>query len=169
MATITCAQFLARYSEYRDALVADECERLRFLQHLASCDRCRTYDSHVSRGVMVLRSTGEIEPSRAFGDHLARRIAEECGEAEPITPGRAGIMAGLMLAAAAALFFLDGARPTPEPVAASPMPTTMPWLPSNPSPAPPDLSSLVVPAFGGEWRSPGAAEEPFVITAARTR
>lgn len=168
MATITCAQFLARYSEYRDGLVTDECERLRFLQHLASCDRCQTYDSHVSRGVMVLRSTGEIEPSRAFGDHLARRIAEECGEAEPITPGRAGIMAGLMLAAAAALLFLDAARPTPEPVAATP--ATAPWLRSNASPTPSDLSSLVIPAFGGEWRSPGAAEEPFIMmTAAHTR
>ena len=168
---ITCAEFLARYSEYRDGLASNNAERQRFTDHVVACPKCRDYDAHVARGVMVLRSSGEIEPSPVLRRRLRDRIAAGRLEDLPLAPAYAGVLVSLMVIVAAAVLVWDSVPPASQPVVAV-IDTQNVLIPLQTVQAPAPThseSSLVVPAFGGGWRSPGADEEPYIMRAVLTR
>src|SRR2546428_8436812 len=99
---MTCAQFLERYSEYRDGLITAAREARRFDRHLARCPTCRRYDAAVRRGVLALHETDSIEPSAGFRRRLDARPAPE-RRGEPPPPPRAGVAVALLLSVALCL------------------------------------------------------------------
>src|SRR4029077_1676173 len=74
---MTCAEFLARYTDVRDGLITAPRELRRFERHLEQCRACRHYDTAVRRGVIALQAAETIEPSRHFRRRLDARLARE--------------------------------------------------------------------------------------------
>src|SRR6266571_4844602 len=138
---MTCAEFLERYTDFRDGLITAPRELRRFTRHLAQCPACRRYDAALRRGVLALE----------------RRRSQ--------VPARAGIAAALFVAAALAMVALEGVRrppvaqapalprvPFPRPVVQAGVPFVSFQDPrasvfaGNPAP---DGSALVEPASAG--------------------
>src|SRR3989442_12896748 len=71
---MTCAEFLERYTDFRDGLITAPRELRRFERHLARCAGCRRYDTAVRRGVLALQAVETIEPSRDFRPRLDGRL-----------------------------------------------------------------------------------------------
>src|SRR5262245_39064081 len=103
---MTCAEFRASYTEYRDGLIAEPGEERRFERHLATCPSCRKYDTTVRRAVLALQATETVEPSADFRRRLDRRLKRERFLAGPALPARVGIFAALFVAVAFALVAL---------------------------------------------------------------
>jgi hypothetical protein len=104
-----CSQFLELYSDYRDGLIADPRLNREVHEHLRGCRRCMDYDALISRGVMALKATSEVEPSRSARRRLNARLAEP--EPTDVRPASARIMVGLMIAATVALVVWTSRRP----------------------------------------------------------
>src|SRR6266567_330715 len=134
---MTCAEFLERYTDFRDGLITAPRELRRFTRHLALCPACR----------------------RRLDARLARERRRGQG------PARAGIAAALLVAAALAMVALEGVRrppiaqapalprvPFPRPVVQAGVPFVSFQDPrasvfaGNPAP---DGSALVEPASAG--------------------
>lgn len=109
---MTCADFLARYTDIRDGLITAPRELRRFERHLEQCQACRRYDTAVRRGVIALQAAETIEPSRHFRRRLDARLARERRALAVPAGARAGVAAALFVAAALALVALEvGHRP----------------------------------------------------------
>ena len=145
---------------------------LRVLEsHLAACPRCQTYDARVSRGVLVLKNSGEIEPPRHLRHELQRRIAAANRFDFPLLPTYAGVLATLAVIVSVGLVLwdrqepriptivMDSAPATPLPAASLVRPATLEQ---------PDVS-LAVPAFGADWRAPGAEDDTYLVWPAQVR
>src|SRR2546422_4884067 len=124
---MTCAEFLERYTDFRDGLITAPRELRRFERHLMRCAGCRRYDTAVRRGVLALQAAGTIEPSRDFRRRLDARLERERRAAREV-PARAGVAAGPVPAAALARL-ARGGGPRPE-VARAPV------VPPRPFPNP---------------------------------
>src|SRR2546429_9992726 len=74
---MTCAEFLERYTDFRDGLIAAPRELRRFTRHLALCPACRRYNAALRRGVLALQANQSIEPSPAFPRRLDTRLTHE--------------------------------------------------------------------------------------------
>jgi hypothetical protein len=179
-----CNEFLERYSDYRDGRIPDPGFRA-MVSHLALCESCRRFDARVSRGVVVLRSAPELQPSSEFHRRLRERLAHhgDASVTEPLTPVGGRFMAALTVAAALAVVVWRAADRPPEdvspPPAAAPAPIAATQLPPSgdrasppanppapPAPTPAVAVDLTLPAFGQAWRTPTATEEPFFAVAA---
>src|SRR5207248_11318996 len=106
---MTCAEFLERYTEFRDGLITAPRELRRFGRHLTHCAGCRRYDGAVRRGVLALQAAGTIEPSRDFRRRLDARLERE-RRAAGGAPARAGVAGGLVIAAALPRVAREGVR-----------------------------------------------------------
>jgi anti-sigma factor RsiW len=113
---MTCSDFLDRYSDYVDGLIASPAEREPFHRHLAECRRCRRFDAAVRRGVIALRVLPEVTPSRDFRERLDRQLAVVARESGA-GPTLLRVAAMLLVAVALVLLGLEG---TGRPAAASP-------------------------------------------------
>lgn len=133
---MTCREFVARYSDYRDGLITAPREARRFARHLASCVGCQRYDDALRRGVGTLQTPGP-EPDSAFRSRLERRLATERAKAgRPALPARPAFAAALLVAVAIGLVAWEGAQhrakvvntpllppvPFPKPVAQAGLP-----------------------------------------------
>src|SRR5947208_199535 len=98
---MTCAEFLERYTDFRDGLITAPRELRRFERHLLRCAGCRRYDTAVRRGVLALQAAGTIEPSRDFRRRLDARLERERRAAREV-PASAGV------AAADPVYYLHG-------------------------------------------------------------
>jgi len=160
---MTCAEFLERYTDFRDGLITAPRELRRFTRHLALCPACRRYNAALRRGVLALQAIQSIEPSPAFRRRLDARLARERRRGQG--PARAGIAAALFVAAALAMVTLEGVRrppiaqapalprvPFPRPVVQAGVPFVSFQDPrasvfaANPAP---DAAALVEPASAG--------------------
>src|SRR5207244_13607863 len=121
---MTCAEFLERYTDFRDGLITAPRELRRFERHLLRCAGCRRYDGAVRRGVLALQAAGTIEPSRDFRRRLDARLERERRAAGEV-PASAGVAVALVIAAALAMLALEGVR-RPE-VARSPVLPPVPF------------------------------------------
>src|SRR5207247_9595878 len=75
---MTCAEFLDRYTDFRDGLITAPRELRRFGRHLVQCASCRRYDTAVRRGVLALHAGAEsIEPLREFRPLLDGALVNE--------------------------------------------------------------------------------------------
>ena len=129
-----CQEFLDRYTEFRDGLIAAPRELRRFQRHLVQCPACRRYDAALRRGVAALQGVETIEPSTAFRRRLDARLARERTRGAAV-PARAGLAAAMLVLVALSLLVLEvGRRPqlaqAPAlPPAAFPKPVANPGLP----------------------------------------
>jgi hypothetical protein len=165
-----CSDFLASYSDFRDGLIDDPATERRMAAHLLSCPQCTRYDARVARGVTLLRTFTDLDPSPQFRRRLRRCTAKPPLRLEQsVRPAPAGIMAGLMVATAIVLLVWS-VRTTDAPApmtraATESMPPAPPPLPSIVAiPSPPFVSftELSAPSFRAEWRTPGARDDALV-------
>ncbi len=161
-----CTEFLRLYSDYRDARLADPLLARRLRRHLRACPRCMRYDARVSRGVTVLKTFSDLEPSSGFRRKLARRLlAEPIAAPEPVMPASGGLMIALMAATGVALVVWDRASTTTAeslPPASASIQAPVPAVIANPGIPFVSFTTLSVPPFGGGWRTPGAIGQPFI-------
>src|SRR5213083_816436 len=164
MLAMTCAEFLERYTDFRDGLITAPRELRRFERHLARCAGCQRYDAAVRRGVLALRAAETIEPSQGFRRRLEARLERERRATRDV-PASAGVAAALFVAAALAMLALEGSRrpevarvpvlppvPFPNPVVQTGVPFVSfqdPRASVFPGPQAPDGSALVEPASAG--------------------
>lgn len=94
-----CAEFLDRYSEYRDGLLSPVLSE-RFAAHLDSCASCARYHRVVVSGVEAFAGLPELSPSTDFALRLQDRLREEEWMARRAT---SGAPLGVTVAVAAAL------------------------------------------------------------------
>lgn len=127
---MTCAEFLNRYTDFRDGLITAPREVRRFERHVARCATCSRYDTALRRAVLALQAVQPIEPSPDFRRRLEARLELERRAVftGPAGAAGAGIAAALFVAAAIALVALEGTR-RPQVVSA-------PALPPVPFPKP---------------------------------
>jgi len=129
-----CQEFLDRYTEFRDGLIAAPRELRRLQRHLVQCAPCRRYDVAVRRGVAALQDVETIEPSLDFRRRLDARLAREHALAGAV-PARAGLVAAMLVLVALSLLVVEaGRRPQMVqalalPPAAFPKPVANPGLP----------------------------------------
>ena len=122
MPAMECAEFLDRYTDYRDGVVTTPRDRRRFERHLALCETCRSYDTAVRRGVLALQGAGTVTPSEQFRARLDARLRREALTlAAPVIPPRVGAAAALLVAVGIALVALQLAR-RPAPLEAHALP-----------------------------------------------
>jgi hypothetical protein len=131
---MTCQEFLDRYTEFRDGLIAAPRELRRFQRHLVQCQACRRYDAALRRGVAALQGVETIEPSTDFRRRLDARLARERAGAAAVPAGAGLVAALLVLVALSLLAFEAGRRPQLAqapvlPAAAFPKPVANPGLP----------------------------------------
>jgi hypothetical protein len=161
---MSCVEFLEYYSDYRDGAIADSVLCRRLERHLRTCPICMRYDARLARGITVLRTFSDLEPSRGFSQTLAGRLrSTEVEEEDPVTPGRPSVMIGLMVAAALALLFWGGDRQSVDaPVAAGPPATQpLPAVVANAGIPFVSFADLSVPSFAPTSRAPGANDQTF--------
>ncbi len=108
-----CQEFLERYSEYRDEVIADLGLLARVDGHLAVCRACQQYDAVVRRGVAVLRAD-DLEPTGVWKPPRDLSVLEDAG---PVAPTAARFLATLMLAAGLTSLVWEGTGRTSEPAA----------------------------------------------------
>ena len=126
---MTCREFVARYSDYRDGLITAPREARRFARHLASCTACQRYDAALRRGIGSLQASGP-DLDTAFRMRLERRLASERAKAaRPSLPARPAFAAALLVAIAIGLVAWETAQHRPKVVIA-------PTLPPVPFPKP---------------------------------
>jgi anti-sigma factor RsiW len=70
---MNCQDFLGRYSEYVDGLLAPV-ETAMFHDHVIECDRCARYDQVMQRGLELARAIPTVEPSSDFQLRLQHRL-----------------------------------------------------------------------------------------------
>lgn len=120
---MTCAEFLARYTDFRDGLIGAPREARRFARHIAACPSCRRFDEALRDGVGALQSLMPEEPDTAFRQRLARRLAAERLQlARPFSPKRPALAAALLVAAAIGLLVWESARRPPAVATVPPLP-----------------------------------------------
>ncbi|HUL03487.1 MAG TPA: zf-HC2 domain-containing protein [Gemmatimonadales bacterium] len=136
---MTCTEFRASYTEYRDGLIAEPGEERRFDEHLAGCASCRRYDATVRRAVLALQAAETVEPSADFRRRLDRRLKRERFLSGPALPARIGLLAAMFVAVACALVALEGVR--------RPVVYRVPSLPPVPFPKPVAQAGLPFVSF----------------------
>jgi anti-sigma factor RsiW len=137
---MTCREFLARYTDYRDGLVAAPREARRFARHLMTCVSCRRYDATLHHGVGALQTLPSAEPDAAFRRRLERRLtAERVRASRPALPTRPAVAAALLVAVALGLLAWEGARRNPT--------VRAPSLPPVPFPKPVAQAGLPFVSF----------------------
>ena len=156
-----CSTFLTHYSAYRDRQVADLDLRRHLERHVATCPRCRRYDAHIARGVMVLRSSRDLQASTAFRARLAERLAADSRHEAPPRPSAASrVTAFVAVAAALAMAVVPGGSPGAQGAAAAAADEPA-AVRATVAPSAVAAEALVVPAFG-DWRTPRSTDEPLV-------
>ena len=124
---MNCAEFLARYSEFRDGTVTAPRELRRFRRHVAVCARCRAFDTAVRNGVAALRDVTPVTPSASFRRKLDERLAaERAGSAPPRAPVLVRVAGGLLVLAAMSLVAWEAGRRTAPGAAPSLPPVVFP-------------------------------------------
>src|SRR6266571_5265506 len=153
---MTCAEFLDRYTDFRDGLITAPRELRRFDRHLAQCAACRRYDTAVRRGVLALQAAETIEPSPAFRRRLEVRLNRERRAARDV-PAHAGVATALALVALEAVRRPEVAHAPTLPAVPFPKPVVQAGVPFVSFQDPrasvfagsPDGAALVEPASAG--------------------
>ena len=122
---MTCKEFVARYSDYRDGLITAPREARRFARHVATCVSCRRYDDALRQGIGSLQANVS-GPDGGFRHRLERRLAAERARAgRPALPARPALAAALLVAAAIGLLVWESTQAR-TPIASA---TTLPPVP----------------------------------------
>lgn len=156
-----CDEFLIHFSDYHDGRLDDPALERQMRAHQRSCVDCARYAARVARSLTAFRSLSDIEPSVAFREELQERLTADPEVDEPVTPAPAGVMVALMLATCAALFIWQASRDAVLPARTAIRSTPNPVVIATPGPPFVAFTDLSVPAFRGDWHTPGSADPPF--------
>ncbi len=153
---MNCSEFLELYSDYRDGCLDDRSVALSVRKHLSECDACMRYDALICRGVMSLRSSGELEPTRPISLNWIRILPDS---EEPASPMPTKFAGALMVAAAIALLVWpqtqNEAPVNPPPVAlATPAAATVAVVLPEPKPLPARNIEPEPPVFQAQLQEP---------------
>ena len=110
--TMTCREFLDRYSDYDDSLIhASEADRFR--QHMDRCPSCARYDRVLRKGRMLARQLPPPEPSPDFIPRLRLRLLRQRPRRTRSPSARlaAGLAAVTVLLAAVSAVRVVGSSP----------------------------------------------------------
>ena len=160
---MNCTEFLTNYSDFRDQVAGRAGTRRRLLAHMSRCRRCARYHEVIEHGVMQMRTSEPVEPSRRFRMGLHHRLAASVIAGEPIFPVPVRLAGSLILAAAVAMLVIEGLTLNgrePEPPASTARP--MPMVHANPSPPFVTFADLKAPvSFGRPLSFQVAREYPL--------
>jgi Putative zinc-finger len=156
---IDCCDFLDRYSDFRDRLLAPG-ESEAFESHLAGCESCKRYDRVVAGGIQALLRLPEVTPSPDFADRLGDRLSHLEGALDG--GSSSGAPVALVIAVAATIAgaaWLPTLQGEPQPMR---LPPTFAHAPYHPQLLPLVLQPgrLAVPAATypqATYRAPGFA------------
>jgi anti-sigma factor RsiW len=138
---MTCREFLARYTDFRDGLISTPRDVRRFARHLTSCAACQRYDATLRHGVGALQDSAGHEGNDDFRRRLERRLATERARAgRPHIPARPALAGALLVAVALSFVAWEGARRRPADARA-------PSLPPVPFPKPVAQAGLPFVSF----------------------
>ncbi len=155
-----CSEFLANYSDFRDQVAGRSSMRRRVLAHMSRCRRCARYHEVIEHGVMQMRASEPVEPSRSFRIGLRRRLAASVIAGEPNFPVPVRLVGSLILAAAVATLVIEGlTRDASEPEPLAPTARPMPLVRANPSPPFVTFADLRAPVSFGQPASFEVARE----------
>ena len=130
-----CSDFLIRYSDFRDEIVADPTLRRQLGEHVSRCRRCARYDEAIERGVSLLRAARGIEPSRGFRARLSRKLAAALRHSEPLYAVPMRVFGSVIVAAALAVLIVEGLTRSDRDVeTVTPPGQPMPMVQLNPGP-----------------------------------
>ncbi len=129
-----CSEFLRRYSDFRDETIDDPHSRWRFIVHISDCQRCAWYHEVINRGVMLLRSSDEIEPSASFRPSLAQRLAAAILHPDPQFAVPVRLVGSLVVAASVAVIVVEGAMRDTREVAPLQPEHPIPMVQAHPRP-----------------------------------
>ncbi len=129
-----CSEFLRRYSDFRDETIDDPHGRWRFIVHISDCPRCARYHEVINRGVALLRSSDEIEPSASFRPSLARRLAAAILHPDPLFAVPVRLVGSLVVAASVAVIVVEGVMRDSREVAPLPPERPIPMVQAHPRP-----------------------------------
>jgi hypothetical protein len=131
---MNCSEFLELYSDYRDGCLENANVARAVREHLGECEACMRYDAAVCRGVMALRSTDELEPSRSVAFRGINVLPDSGDTVSPIPAKFAG---ALMVAAAIALLvWSHSEQPEGPPAIAQTLPAPAARATALPEPKP---------------------------------
>jgi hypothetical protein len=157
---ISCSEFLARYSDFRDELL-DSTTHHSFERHLESCGSCARYDRVVEDGIATLLRLPEVTPSADFVERLDLRLA--MGEQGYDTRATSGAPVALVIAVAASIgaaAWLPALRPHPQPQR---LPAAFAHSPYHPQLAPSAFHPELIPASPSSY-SLTAAYRPEIFS-----
>jgi anti-sigma factor RsiW len=138
---MTCREFLARYTDFRDGLITTPRDVRRFARHLKSCAACQRYDAALRHGVGALQGTSDHEANDDFRRRLERCLATERARAgRPHIPARPALAGALLVVVALSFVAWEGARRRPVDARA-------PSLPPVPFPKPVAQAGLPFVSF----------------------
>ena len=156
---IDCADFLDRYSDFRDQLL-DPAETAALEEHLVACAACARYDRVVASGIETLLRLPEVTPSADFADRLGDRLsAVDFMESSTSSGAPVALVIAVAATIGAAAWF-PAMRGEPQPMR---LPPTFAHAPYHPQlvPAVVQPALLAVPAASSaqavRYRAPGFA------------
>jgi hypothetical protein len=111
---MVCDQFVERYTEYRDGLLAPEARR-EVEEHLDRCPCCTRYDRVMQRGLNILAEIPCAESSDDFMPRLRHRLYNvDCGSVDGKRHfGGSAALIGVAAVGLLALFWLPFAASVP--------------------------------------------------------
>jgi len=130
---MTCSEFLARFSEYRDE-DPTLTDREAFACHLDSCTSCRRYGEVLSRGVALLRESESLRPRADIQERIRHSIYTR--EEEQSRKGRHSFDASGFVAVAAVGALVAFMVWSPWAPVADPTVELPPLVAADPLPAP---------------------------------
>ncbi len=157
-----CSDFLTNYSDFRDRAMDDPVLQRRLIEHLSQCGRCARYHDVIERGVLRLRATDPVQPSRGFRSALRERLAHLGPGVPPLFPVPAQFVGSLILAAALATLIIASLTDTHrelEPL--SPPGRPLPMVRASPSPPFVTFADLAAPATFGYSPAYGVSQPEF--------
>lgn len=149
---MNCSEFFELYSDYRDGRLEDASVARSIREHLRECDTCMRYDAVICRGVMTLRSTDDLEPSKRIAFRGLHVLPDST---EPVSPVPARFAGAMMIAAALALLLWPRTEAPiePEPLAqAEPAPAPQVAVLPRPQPLPVRNIDSPPPVFHAQIR-----------------
>jgi hypothetical protein len=143
-----CGEFLRGLSDFRDGMVRDQSQAVRFENHRMGCPHCARLLTALDVGLETLRGQDEPVPSPGFRSALDGRLRAEVAIGDPVMPTHAGLAAAFLMVAALGLLLYQGmSRGAPEAAGTAPPAPAMAGRFPAPEPRLPALQDVTLPPF----------------------
>ena len=160
-----CSEYQKLMDEILDARCSPE-EKTRYMEHISSCETCRTQYKEASALIRFLSNMEEVDPPSTLHDTIMARVKSGEKPARKLLPFR-GALSLTASAAVLALFFFSGGYDALMPLLDSgtltqnfsPAPMELPMAPAA---SPAETREFHAATFSLEDATSGALEESIV-------